>query len=85
MATFRGLPANFDPEKFERKHVQLHEALGEGVTVLQVTVAKRTAAGEIRCWDCKQAPDGSWDCVQIPCPPTFPPTLLHPEAALEHQ
>lgn len=60
----------------------------EDVTVLGVTVAKRMrpagdapdggapdggAPGEIRCWRCYRQPDGSYDCIQIDCPPGWPP------------
>ena len=37
-------------------------------------------AGEIRCWDCYKQPDGSWDCIRVPCPPGWPPPTHVKEA-----
>jgi hypothetical protein len=79
MAEFRGLPDDFDPERYSRER-PLGELVEPGTTTLmEVLVTKRASdapdggAGKIRCWRCYRQPDGSWDCISIPCPPSWPP------------
>jgi hypothetical protein len=77
MASYPGLPEDFDPENYARKPRSLEDTLDEGVTVLQVVAAKRSANAGITCWSCHQRPDGEWDCFRISCPDSWPqPTHL---------
>lgn len=66
------LPENFDPEDYARESLRLKDTLDEGVTVLQVTAAKRSADSGINCWHCYRRPDGGWDCFEVDCPVSWP-------------
>jgi hypothetical protein len=76
------LPAGFRPDAHSKGHLSelvSPETLGDGMHVLHGSpehggfLLAEKDGPEIRCWHCTGNPDGSVDCVRIPCPWKIPP------------